>query len=228
MKSWLGQHNSNGSIVLYCSPLRVAIWFYLRMWYFRSSTQLIFPVVRSLSQITDQTRIPLPSHHLKYGKGWSRGCEFRGETWYNKVRYMRNFPFGSSICSRITICMRMYAMGQVRRCFVEPWGPRWCKCGNLILFFFLLQARNFECTSSEIDEIARDEGRDKERKSRGLWWRRFRDENFESSRHGWLEFLFEQNTDLWDIDRFGIKFVCYIDQFQWLVTTNRCRVYNKN
>lgn len=140
------------------------------MWYFRSSTQLIFPVVRSLSQITDQTRIPLPSHHLKYGKGWSRGCEFRGETWYNKVRYMRNFPFGSSICSCITICMRMYAMGQVRWCFVEPWGPRWCKCGNLILFFFLLQARNFECTSSEIDEIARDEGRDKERKSRGLWW----------------------------------------------------------
>lgn len=124
------------------------------MWYLRSSTQLIFTIVRSLSQITDQTRIPLPNHHLKYGKGWSRGCEFRGETWYNKVRYMRKFPFGSSICSRITICMRMYAMGQVRRCFVEPWGPRWCKCGNLILFFFLLQARNFECTSSEIDEIA--------------------------------------------------------------------------
>lgn len=106
MKSWLGQHNSNESIVLYSSPLRVAIWFYLRMWYLRSSTQLIFTIVRSLSQITDQTRIPLPSHHLKYGKGWSRGCEFRGETWYNKVRYMRKFPFGSSICSRITICMR--------------------------------------------------------------------------------------------------------------------------
>lgn len=45
--------------------------------------------------------------------------------------------------------------------------------GNSILFFFLLHARNFERTSSEIDERERERGRD----GFLLNWRRFRDED---------------------------------------------------
>ena len=110
------------------------------------------------------------------------------------------------------------AASQVRSCSPSSESLRSCKCGNLILFFFLLHARNFERTSSEIDEI---EG---ERRGEDVC---LADSHGPGSgtrilkvlAHSVRSNLFEQNqlVGCWSID--GIKFVRHVEWFQWLVAT---------